>query len=129
MMFFPVISTVIARRVANDADRIVTGSSTACATRSAISAEREIASSSSRDVETVLRLCLPDSVQQALLHALEVTVSPPQMFACLRGDRVLNVHVLAAAALEKQADLDLRLLPLLEVDHGSAAAGCCHCCR
>ena len=56
MMFFPVIPTVIDRRVANDADFSVTGSSVASAMRRARSAARETCSSSSREFETLLKI-------------------------------------------------------------------------
>ena len=69
-----------------------------------------------------LALRLPDRVQDALAHAFERAVGAPEVRQ-LRGQRVLRVHVLAAAALENQLHLDLVVvLPLLEVDDRRARA-------
>src|SRR5690606_19705458 len=61
-----------------------------------------------------LALGLPDGVDDALAHALDRPVGTPEA-GKLCWQRVLDVHVLAAAALENEAHLDLVLLPLLEV--------------
>ena len=58
-------------------------------------------------------LRLPDGVENALLDALQVSVGLAQMLE-RRGQRILDVLVLAAAAFAKQADFEVRLLPLLE---------------
>ena len=63
-----------------------------------------------------LPLRLPDRVQNALAHAFQVAVGAAQVVE-LAGHGVLNILVLAAAALEDQLDLDLVLFPLLEVHH------------
>ena len=60
-------------------------------------------------------LRLPDGVENALLDALQVSVGLAQMLEH-RGQRILDVLVLAAAAFAQQADFDFRLLPLLEFD-------------
>src|SRR5690606_8236199 len=61
-----------------------------------------------------LPLRLPDGVQDALADALEGPVRAAEA-GKLRRQRVLDVHVLAAAALEDEANLELVLLPLPEV--------------
>src|SRR5690606_30256883 len=63
---------------------------------------------------TPLALRLPDGVEDALAHALEGSIRAPES-GKLRRQRVLDVHVLAAAALEDEAHLELVLLPVLEV--------------
>ena len=68
-----------------------------------------------------LPLRLPDRVQQALADAFQIAIRAAQTLE-RGGQRILNVLVLAAAALEDQLDLDLVLLPLLEVDHGRPGA-------
>ena len=64
-----------------------------------------------------LPLRLPHRVQNALAHAFQVSIGAAQMVERARHG-VLNVLVLAAAALEDQLDFDFVLFPLLEVDHG-----------
>ena len=62
-----------------------------------------------------LALRLPDGVQDALADAVERAIGAAEMRQ-LGRQRVLRVHVLAAAALQDQPDLDLVvLLPLIEV--------------
>ncbi|MNY00272.1 hypothetical protein D3C86_1327580 [compost metagenome] len=68
-----------------------------------------------------LALGLVDRVHDALADAVQVTVGLAQL-GQLAGQRVLDVLVLAAAALEDQLDLDDVLLPLLEVDDRGAGA-------
>ena len=63
-----------------------------------------------------LPLRLPHRVQDALAHAFQIAVGASQVIQ-LGGQRILDVLVLAAAALQDQLDLNLVLLPLLEVDH------------
>ena len=62
-----------------------------------------------------LALRLPDGVQDALADAFEVAAGFAEVVE-FAGQGVLNVLVLAAAALEDQLDFDLVLLPLLEVN-------------
>ena len=62
-----------------------------------------------------LPLRVPHGVKNRLLHAVERPVGAAEMRQ-LDRQRVLGIGVLAAAALENQLDLDLVLLPLLEVD-------------
>src|SRR5215475_11381617 len=69
-----------------------------------------------------LPLSLPDSVQDAFAHAVQVAPGLAQMRNFHR-QRVSNVLILAAAALEQQFDLDLAVvLPLLEMHRGRAGA-------
>ncbi len=63
-----------------------------------------------------LPLRLPHRVQDAFAHAFQIPVRAAQMLQ-LAGQRILDVLVLAAAALQDQLHLDLVLLPLLEVNH------------
>jgi hypothetical protein len=71
-------------------------------------------------MHTPIALRVPHRVQDALAHALDRTVRAAEMRQ-LRRQRVLRVHVLAAAALEHELDLDLVVvLPLLEVHDGRA---------
>ena len=63
-----------------------------------------------------LSLRLPHRVQNAFAHAFQIAVGAAQMIES-RGQGILDVLVLAAAALEDQLHFDLILLPLLEVDH------------
>ena len=62
-----------------------------------------------------LALRLPDGVQDAFAHAFEVAVGAAQVIE-RAGHGILDVLVLAAAALEDQLDLDLVLFPLLEMN-------------
>ena len=65
-----------------------------------------------------LALRLPDGVEDAGAHALEVTIAA---LAGQRGrQRILGAHVLAAAPLEDQANVDVRLPVLVEVKDGAA---------
>ncbi len=66
-------------------------------------------------------LRLPHGVQDALLHAVERAIRPSEMRE-LDGQRILRVGVFAAAALENQLDLDVGLLPLIEVNDRRAGA-------
>ena len=68
-----------------------------------------------------LALRLPHRVQDALARALEVAVGAPQVVE-RRGQRVLDVLVLAAAAFQDHAHLDVGLFPLLEVHYGRSRA-------
>ena len=68
-----------------------------------------------------LPLRLPDGVQEALADTVEVAPCPAEV-RHLHRQRVLDVLVLAAAALEEQPHFDLVLLPLLEVDRRAAGA-------
>ena len=68
-----------------------------------------------------LPLRLPHRMQKALADAFQIAVRAAQMFQ-IRGQRILDVLVLAAAALQDQLHFDLILLPLLEVDHRSFGA-------
>src|SRR5690349_10613258 len=68
-----------------------------------------------------LSLRLPYRMQDALANALQIAARFAQMIE-LHGQRILDVLVLAASALEDQLHLDLVVLPLLEVDHGSICA-------
>src|SRR4030095_903205 len=69
-----------------------------------------------------LPLSLPDRVQDALAHAVQVAPGLAQM-RNLHRQRVLNVLILTAAALEQQLDLDLAVvLPLLEMHRRRAGA-------
>ena len=62
-----------------------------------------------------LPLRVPHGVKNRFLDAVERPVRPAEMRQ-LRRQRVLRVGVLAASALENELDLDLVLLPLLEMD-------------
>ena len=62
-----------------------------------------------------LALRLPDGVQNALANAFQVAIRAAQVFQ-LAGQGILDVLVLAAAALEDQLDLDLIFFPLIEVN-------------
>ena len=62
-----------------------------------------------------LPLRLPHGVQNALAHAFEIAVGAAQVIE-RAGHGILDVLVLAAAALEDQLDLDLILFPLLEMN-------------
>jgi hypothetical protein len=64
-------------------------------------------------------LRIPDSVQDAFAHTFERAIGAPQV-GQFCGQRVLRVHVFAAAALENQLHLDLVACPLLEVNNGRA---------
>ena len=66
-------------------------------------------------------LRLPHGVEDALLHAVEVAIGAAEMRK-LDGHGVLRVGVLAAAAFQDQLDLDLILVPLIEVNDGRARA-------
>ncbi len=69
-----------------------------------------------------LPLRLPDRVKQALAHAVQVAPRLAQV-GQVRRQRVLDVLVLAPAALEEQLHLHLVVrLPLLEVDAGGPGA-------
>ena len=68
-----------------------------------------------------LALRLPDGVQDALAHALEVAVGAAEVRQFDRH-RILRVAVLAAAALEQQPHLDVVAVPLLEVDDRRSGA-------
>ena len=68
-----------------------------------------------RPGRAALPLRLPHRVQDALAHALQVAVRAPKPFERAR-QRILDVFVLAPAALQDEADLDVRPLPLLEVE-------------
>ena len=68
-----------------------------------------------------LPLRLPHGVQEAFAHAFQVAVGAAQMIQ-LAGQRILDVLVLAAAALEDQLHFDFVLLPLLEMNHRSFGA-------
>ncbi len=61
-----------------------------------------------------LPLRLPHGVQDAFAHAFEIAVGAAHVIE-RAGHGILDVLVLAAAALEDQLDLDLILFPLLEV--------------
>ena len=62
-----------------------------------------------------LSLRLPHGVQDALAHAFEIAVGAAQVIE-RAGHGILDVLVLAAAALEDQLDLNLILFPLLEMN-------------
>ena len=62
-----------------------------------------------------LSLRLPHGMQDALAHAFQVAVGAAQVIE-RAGHGILNVLVLAAAALEDQLDFDLILFPLLEMN-------------
>jgi hypothetical protein len=62
-----------------------------------------------------LPLRLPDGMQDALAHAFQIAVGAAQMIQSA-GHGILNVLVLAAAALEDQLHFDLVVFPLLEMD-------------
>src|SRR5262249_23490486 len=67
-----------------------------------------------------LALRLPDGVEDAAAHALQVAVAA---LAAEGGrQRVLGAHVLAAAALQDEADIDGVLLVLVPVEDGAAGA-------
>ncbi len=68
-----------------------------------------------------LALGLPDGVQDALAHALQIAVGPAQVRQ-LDWHRVLRVAVLAPAAFQQQLHLDGLLLPLMEVNDGRTRA-------
>src|SRR5262249_28636624 len=63
-----------------------------------------------------LSLRLPNRMQDALADALQIAVGASEMVQVARH-RILNVLVLAAAALQDEFDLDLILFPLLEVHY------------
>src|ERR1019366_5044236 len=69
-----------------------------------------------RTRRATLPLRLPYRMQDALADTLQIAVGAPQVVQIARH-RVLNVLVLAAAALEDQLHLDLVLLPMLEMHH------------
>src|SRR5262249_33160922 len=70
-----------------------------------------------------LPLRLPDRVEDTFAHAVQVASGLAKVRDFHR-QRVLNVLVLAAAALEQQFDLDLAVvLPLLEMHRRRAGAG------
>ena len=62
-----------------------------------------------------LPLRLPHGVQNALAHAFEIAVGAAQVIE-RAGQGILDVLVLAAAALEDQLDFDLVFFPLLEMN-------------
>src|SRR5207248_3129616 len=67
-----------------------------------------------------LALRLPDGVEDAGTHAFQVAV---ESFAAQRdGQRILGAHVLAAAALEDEADVDGVGAMLMPVEDGAAGA-------
>ena len=68
-----------------------------------------------------LALRVPDRVKDALAHAFERAIGAAEVRQ-LGGQRVLGVHVLAAAALEQQLHLDLVALPLIEMNDRRARA-------
>src|SRR4029079_9835260 len=68
-----------------------------------------------------LPLRLPHGVQNALADPFEGSVSAPEMLE-RRRQRVLRIHVLAAAALQEQPYLDRVPLPLFEVYDGGTRA-------
>ena len=70
---------------------------------------------------TPLALRLPDRVQQALADAVHRAIGASEVRQFHR-QRVLHVHVLAAAALQNQLHLDRVALPLFEVQDRRAGA-------
>ena len=66
-----------------------------------------------RPRRATLALRLPHRMQQTLANAFEVAVGAPQ-FLQIRGQGILDILVLAAAAFQDQLYFDLILLPLLE---------------
>jgi len=66
-----------------------------------------------------LTLRLPNAMEDALFDAFEVPIGAAQVIEGA-GDGVLDIHILAAATLQDEAHLDLRLFPLLEVQDGRA---------
>src|SRR5690606_28255222 len=66
-----------------------------------------------------MSLSLIDGVQDALADSIQVPPCSAKPFK-LRRQAVLDVLVLAAAALEDQPNFNLILLPLFEVDDGRA---------
>jgi hypothetical protein len=67
-------------------------------------------------------------VEDALAHAFEITVGPTQIRQ-LAGHGVLDVGVLASAALQQQPDFDLVVFPLLEMNDGRSRAKVPDDCR
>ena len=68
-----------------------------------------------RSRRAALALSLPDSVEQALSNSFESSIGAAKLFE-RAGQGVLDVLVLAAAALQHKLYFDFILLPLLEVD-------------
>lgn len=67
-----------------------------------------------------LSLSLPDCVQDALAHSVQGSIHPAKM-GQLTGNRVLDIHVLAASSLEQQLDLDfIVIFPLVPMQNGRA---------
>src|SRR5579863_1281967 len=68
-----------------------------------------------RSRRAALSLRLPHRMQDALAYALQIAAGRAQMLQFTR-QRILDVLVLAASALQDQLDLDVVALPLLEMD-------------
>ena len=68
-----------------------------------------------------LPLRLPNRVQDTLADAFQVAIGAAQVVQH-HGHRVLDVLVLAAAALEDELDFDFVLFPLLKVNDGGLDA-------
>jgi hypothetical protein len=64
-------------------------------------------------------LRVPDRVENAFPHALEVAIGASQSLQ-LGRHRILGIHVLAAAALQDQLHFDVVSFPLLEMNDGRA---------
>src|SRR5258708_1653304 len=62
-----------------------------------------------------LTLGLVDGVEDTLVDAIQVAVGPANLRQLL-GERILNILVLAAAALEEEQDLDIITLPLFKMN-------------
>ena len=62
-------------------------------------------------------MCLEDAVEDRVLDTFEIASAEIRV-----RQRVLRVHVFAAAAFEHQLDLDVRLAPLMKVKDGRAGA-------
>ena len=60
-----------------------------------------------------LALCLEDAIEDRVLDALEIASAESRI-----GQRVLRVHVFAAAAFEHQLHFDMRLAPLMKMKNG-----------